>query len=197
VTVAEQAIRMYRQYRSMQFSLVRAAFQTPGLLIALSLTCSLAAVAIAVAAPTGSRVANAVAVVLVLIGGGLGLHVWRVAGRRGLAASQRGTLLQALGRVAPLHVRVYAVNRRDALRYARDLRGLLDEAKWPVTGVFKVKGESSVRGVSLAVRNVVAPPGEAIALMNTLRRIGLRATWDHKPELADDRTVEVLVGRLR
>jgi hypothetical protein len=51
--------------------------------------------------------------------------------------------------------------------------------------------------VTLAVRNVVAPPEEAIVLMNTLRRIGVPVTWEHRPELTGDHVVEVLVGRLR
>ena len=48
--------------------------------------------------------------------------------------------------------------------------------------------------VTLAVRNVVAPPGEALALMNTLRRIGIPATWGHEPGLTGDRVIEVQVG---
>jgi hypothetical protein len=43
----------------------------------------------------------------------------------------------------------------------------------------------------------VAPPAEALALMDTLRRAGAPAVWGHKPELADDRRIEVRVGRLR
>jgi hypothetical protein len=188
---------MYRHYRWLQFALIRAVLQAPSLLMVLSVSCSVAGVLAAVAGMQGRPAANAAAVVLVLIGGGLGLQVWRIAGRRGLGGRQRGVLLGALGRVAPLHVRVSAVNQRTAIRYARDLRGVLQEARWPVTGVFKTREAAGARGVNLAVRNVVAPPGEAIALMNALRRVGLPATWDHKPELANDHTVEVLVGRLR
>jgi hypothetical protein len=33
--------------------------------------------------------------------------------------------------------------------------------------------------------------------MNTLRRIGIPATWEHRPALVGDRTIEVVVGRRR
>jgi hypothetical protein len=187
---------MYRQHRSMLFPLMRTALHAPGLLMALSVTCSLTAVGLAVVGG-GDRRADAAAIVLVLLGSLLGMQVWRIAGRPGLRARQRVTLLQALGRMQPLQVKVSAVNRRVAVRYARDLRAVMRDANWPVTGVFKTPGDPTMRGVSVAVRNVVAPSGEAMALMNSLRRIGLPATWDHKPELPDDRTVELVVGRLR
>ena len=96
---------------------------------------------------------------------------------RRLAGGQRQTLLQTLGRLAPLEVRVSAVNEQEAIHYARELRNAMTEARWPVTGVFKCHRDAGATGVTLAVRNVVAPPGEAIALMNTLRRIGIPANW--------------------
>jgi hypothetical protein len=73
----------------------------------------------------------------------------------------------------------------------------MTEARWPVTGVFKHESPGRGPGMTLAVRNVVAPPEEAIVLMNTLRRIGVPVTWEHKPELAGDGVIEMLVGRLR
>ena len=87
-----------------------------------------------------------------------------------------------------------AVNEQEAIHYARELRDALAEARWPVTGVFKCHRDAGATGVTLAVRNVVAPPGEAIALMNTLRRIGIPANWHHEPGLSGDRIIEVRIG---
>jgi hypothetical protein len=188
---------MYRHYRSLQFTLIRTVLQAPRLLMALSITCSFAAVVTAFLATQGAGLGHGAAVVLALVGTGLSLQVWRIAGRRGLRSRQREMLLQALGRTAPLEVRVSAIDHRDAIRYARDLRSVMTEAKWPVAGVFKVKDGHGSRELALAVRNVVAPPSEAIALMNALRRVGLPAIWHHKPDLKSDRTIEVLIGRLR
>ncbi len=113
---------------------------------------------------------------------------------RRLGGGQRRALLQALGSLPSLPVRVSAVNEQEAIHYARELRDALAEARWPVTGVFKCHRDAGATGVTLAVRNVVAPPGEAIALMNTLRRIGIPANWHHEPGLSGDRIIEVRIG---
>jgi hypothetical protein len=113
---------------------------------------------------------------------------------RRLGGGQRRALLQALGPLPSLAVRVSAVNEQEAIHYARELRDALAEARWPVTGVFKCHRDAGATGVTLAVRNVVAPPGEAIALMNTLRRIGIPANWHHEPGLSGDRIIEVRIG---
>jgi hypothetical protein len=154
-------------------------------------------VAVLVAALGGSADANLTAVVLVLIGAGLSVLGSRLSRSRALGPGQRRTLVQVLGRVTPLEVRVSSVDERESIRYARELRNVMTEARWPVTGVFRHQSAGNGTGVVLAVRNVVAPPGEAITLMNTLRRVGVPATWEHRPELADDHVIEVLVGRLR
>jgi hypothetical protein len=162
----------------------------------LSIVFSVTAVGTAVMGSEGSGVASPVAIVLVLFGAALSVLGWRISRSRGLAAGQRRMLLQTLGRLTPLEVRVLAVDEHEAIRYARELRNVMTEARWPVTGVFKSEYGGNGTGVTLAVRNVVAPPGEAIILMNALRRVGVPATWKHKPELERDRTIEVLIGRL-
>lgn len=114
-----------------------------------------------------------------------------------LGPKQRGPLRERLGRLDPLEVRVAAVNERGSIRYARELRNVLHEAAWPATGVFKRSGDEACTGVVLAVRNIVAPPGEAFILLDALRRLGPQVVWAHKPTLSHDRTIEIQVGRLR
>ena len=184
---------MSRWYRR----LLRTLLQRPRLVSALSIVFSVTAVGTAVIGSGRSGVATPLAIVLVLIGAALSVLGWRMSRSRGLAAEQRRTLLQTLGRLTPLEVRVSAVDEREAIRYARELRNVMTEAHWPVTGVLKSEYGGNGTGVTLAVRNVVAPPGEAITLMNALRRVGVPATWQHKPELEGDRTIEVRIGRLR
>ncbi len=184
---------MHRVYRTIQ----RRRLQHPRLVPVLSIAFSVAAVGTAVVGLEGSGVANAVAVVLLLVGAALSVLGWRVSRPRRLAAGQRKALLEMLGRLTPLEVRVSAVDEDEAIGYAHQLQNAMTEAHWPVSGVFKSQCGGHEPGVMLAVRNVVAPPGEAITLMNTLRRIGVPATWEHKPTLAGDRTIEVLVGPLR
>jgi hypothetical protein len=167
------------------------------MVLAMSIVCSVAAVGTAVIGSGRSGIAGPVAILLVLIGAALSVLGWRISRSRGLAGRQRRTLLQTLGRLTPLEVRVLAIDEREAIRYARELRNVMTEAHWPVTGVFKSEYGGNGTGVTLAVRNVIAPPGEAITLMNALRRVGVPATWEHKPELEGDRTIEVLIGRLR
>lgn len=188
---------MLRGYRVLHIKLLRTFVEHPQLPMLASIGFSVSAVATAVVGGGRSRVANAVAVVLVLIGAGLSILGSRMSSSRRLGPGQRLILLQALGRVTPIEVRVSAVDERDSIRYARELRNAMSEARWPVTGVFKHESPGHGPGVTLAVRNVVAPPEEAIVLVNTLRRIGAPVTWEHKPELAGDGVIEVLVGRLR
>jgi hypothetical protein len=188
---------MLRQYQVIQHKLLRTFVQHPQLPMLVSIAFSVTAVATAVVGAGRSRIANAVAVVLVLIGAGLSVLGSRMSSSRRLGPEQRLILLQALGRVTPIEVRVSAVDERDSIRYARELRNVMTEARWPVTGVFKHESPHDATGVTLAVRNVVAPPEQAIVLMNTLRRIGVPVTWEHRPELTGDHVVEVLVGRLR
>jgi hypothetical protein len=122
----------------------------------------------------------------------------RLTGRRvPLDAAQRRALLDRLRRLQPLQVRVSAVNEPGAIRYARELRNVLQAAAWSATGVYKGAGETTPTGVALAVRNIVAPPGEARVLLDALRRQGTRVVWAHKPEILHDRTIEIQVGRLR
>ena len=184
---------MHRWYRR----LLRTLLRRPRLVIGLSIVFSVTAVGTAVIGAQRSGVAGLAAIVLVLSGAALSVLGWRILRPRGLGAGQRRTLLQTLGRLTPLEVRVLAVDEREAIRYARELRNVMTEARWPVTGVFKSEYGGNGTGVTLAVRNVVAPPGEAITLMNALRRVGVPATWEHKPQLERDRTIEVLIGRLR
>jgi hypothetical protein len=113
-----------------------------------------------------------------------------------LGPKQRGTLRERLCGLEPLEVRVSAVNERGSIRYARELRDVMHEAAWPATGVFRSDGHDEDTGVALAVRNIVAPPGEAVVLLNTLRRLGTRVIWAHRPTLPHDRTIEIEVGRL-
>jgi len=184
---------MHRWYRR----LLRTLLRRPRLVVVLSIVFSVTAAGTAVIGSERSGVAGLAAIVLVLIGAALSVLGWRILRPRGLAAGQRRTLLQTLGRLTPLEVRVLAVDEREAIRYAHELRNVMTEARWPVTGVFKSEYGGNGTGVTLAVRNVVAPPGEAITLMNALRRVGVPATWEHKPQLEGDRTIEVLIGRLR
>jgi hypothetical protein len=119
-----------------------------------------------------------------------------IARRCPLGPKQRGTLRARLCKLDPLEVRVAAVNEPSSIRYARELREVMRDIAWPATGVFKSEGEDTDAGVVLAVRNIVAPPGEAVILLNTLRRLGSPVLWAHKPTLAHDRTIEIQVGRL-
>jgi hypothetical protein len=185
---------MYREYRLIQGRLFREVREHPRLVMAMGIVCFAAAVAVVAISSGRSRIALAVAIGFVAIGVALNIAGRRMSRPRRLAIEQRQTLLQTLGRLAPLEVRVSAVNEREAIRYARELRNAMTEAHWPVAGVFKRHREASGAGVTLAVRNVVAPPGEALALMNTLRRIGIPATWGHEPGLTGDRVIEVQVG---
>ncbi len=180
---------MYRTYRLTQYAL-----QDPRLMVVMSIVFSLAAAVVVALGSGRSRLAHATAIGFVVIGFALNVVGGRLSRPRRLDAGQRQTLLQTLGRLAPLEVRVAAVNEEEAIRYARELRNTMTEARWPVAGVFKCRGDAGAAGVTLAVRNVVTPPGEAIALMNTLRRIGIPANWGHKPALTGDRIIEVRVG---
>jgi hypothetical protein len=89
------------------------------------------------------------------------------------------------------------VNEPDAIAYARGLRDVMQEARWPAMGVFRCNGGTDGTGVTLVVRNVLTPPIEAVALIETLRRTGALAVWGHKPDLPDDRQIEIRIGRLR
>jgi hypothetical protein len=184
-------------YRTLLRRILRKLRQRPRLLMLASIAFSLAAVGTALVGARGRGVASAVAVVLVLIGAGLSGLGWWIARPRGLGAMPRRVLREALGRLAPLDVRLSAVDEPEAIRCARELQAVMIDARWSVTGVFKRPSDGNGAGVTLAVRNVLAPPSEAITLVNTLRRVGVRATWEHKPTLREDRTIEVLVRRLR
>jgi hypothetical protein len=173
------------------------AWQHPRLLAALGVTLAVATVVAAVVGTRRGGVANALAMVLVLASAAASYRAVRLAGRYELGVVQRGALLRCLARLEPLEVRVSAVNQPDAIHYARRLRDVLQEAHWPASGIFRCDGGVDGAGVTLAVRNVVVPPAEALALMDTLRRAGAPAVWGHKPDLADDRCIEVRVGRLR
>jgi len=186
---------MHRQLPAGQRRLVRRLLRHPRLLPIVSIALSVAAVGIAVGGSGGHHVANAIAVVLVLVGLGLSGLGSGISRPRGLAAGQRQTLLRTLGRLTPLEVRVSAVDDREAIRCAHQLRSVMAQAHWPVKGVYKSRHGENGTGVTLAVRNVVIPPGEAITLMNTLRGIGVPATWRHQPDLPGDRIIEVVVGR--
>jgi hypothetical protein len=126
----------------------------------------------------------------------LPLRAWAIPRRCPLGPKQRGRLRERLGGLEPLEVRVSAVNERGSIRYAQELRNLMHEAAWPATGVFRSTGDEECTGVALAVRNIVAPPGEAMVLLNALRRLGTPVVWAHRPTLPDDRTIEIDVGRL-
>jgi hypothetical protein len=169
----------------------------PRLLAGLSLACAVAAVGAAVVGSHGGGPANALAVGLVLISVASSYRALRLAGKYELGLLQRNALLRRLGRLQPLQVRVLAVNERAAIDYARGLRDVMLEARWPASGVFRSQSGLDGGGVTLVVRNVVAPPSEAVALMETLRRTGARVVWGHKPDLTDDRRIEVRVGSLR
>jgi hypothetical protein len=188
---------MLWQYRPLWRRLLRTLRSHPRLVTLASIAFSLAAVGVAVVGARGRGVASAVAVVLMLIGVALSVLGWWMTRPRGLGAVPRRVLIETLGRLAPLDVKVSAVDEPEAIRYARELTAVLIDAHWTVTGVFKCPYDGNGAGVALAVRNVLAPPTEAITLVNTLRRVGVRATWEHKPSLPEDRTIEVLVRRLR
>jgi hypothetical protein len=194
--VWEYLTLLWRRLQVVQRRLLRALPQHVRLLTVASIGFSVAAVVVAAIGGGHSAAANVTAVVLVLIGAGLSVLGSRLTRSRVLGPGQRRTLVQMLGRVPALEVRVSSVDERESIRYARELRNVMTEARWPVTGVFRHQSAGNGRGVVLAVRNVVAPPSEAITLMNTLRRVGVPATWEHRPELAGDRVIEVLVGRI-
>jgi hypothetical protein len=64
-------------------------------------------------------------------------------------------------------------------------------------GRLRCNGGADGTGVTLVVRNVLTPPIEAVALIETLRRTGALAVGGHKPDLPDDRQIEIRIGRLR
>lgn len=155
-----------------------------------------AAAGVSVLAVQRGGAASGVAAVLWLLSGALSYRARVLARRCPLDAMQRVTLLDRLCKLQPLEVRVSAVNEPGAVRYARELRDVMHAAAWPASGVFKRTDDEAPAGVALAVRNIVAPPGEAVILLNTLRRLGTPVVWAHKPELSDNRTIEIQVGRL-
>jgi hypothetical protein len=155
----------------------------------------LAAITAAIGISRGGSL-HAVAAGLWLASGALSVRARSLSLRCPLGTAQRGVLLRRLTGAAALEVRVSAVNDAHSIRYARALREVLGEAAWPVGGVYKWRVDVEPSGVALAVRNILAPPGEAVTLIDALRRVGIPVSWAHKPALADDRTVEILVGEL-
>jgi hypothetical protein len=199
VTPAPRSGAMVRSYTPLPLALGSRvpAWQHPRLLAALGVALAVAAVVAAVVGSQRGGLANGLAIGLVLASVVASYRAVRLAGRYELGMVQRGALLRCLTRLEPLEVRVSAVNQPDAIQYARRLRDVLHEAQWPATGVYRCNGGVDGTGLTVAVRNVVAPQAEALALMDTLRRAGAPAVWGHKPGLADDRRIEVRVGRLR
>jgi hypothetical protein len=170
--------------------------RAPRRLVALSLAFAVAAAGAGAVGAWQGGAANVVAGALWLVSGVLSYRARRLARRCPLGAAQRGALLGKLTGLSPLQVRVSAVDDADSIRYARELRNVIDEAAWPVVGVFKRRAADDTAGVALAVRNILTPPGEAVALLESFRRAGIRIAWAHKPELAHDRTIEICVGPL-
>jgi hypothetical protein len=168
----------------------------PRRLTALGLALAVAAAAAAGVGAWQGGIAHGVAAGLWLACGAVSYRARRLTRRCPLGAAQREALLGKLSGLAPLEVRVSAVDEPQSIRYARELRNVMTRAAWPALGVFKARGDQDAAGVALAVRNIVAPPGEAIRLLETLRRAGVRIDWAHKPELTDDRTIEIQVGPL-
>jgi hypothetical protein len=166
-------------------------------LTALSLVFAVGASAAAGLDDWRGGVATVVVAALWLVSGGLACRARVVAGRGRLGAAQRGALVGKLRELAPLEVRVWAVDQPESIRYARELRNVMHEAAWPAMGVYRSRCGGETIGVALAVRNIVTPPGQARRLFETLRRAGVRIAWAHKPELSDDGRVEILVGSLR
>jgi hypothetical protein len=175
---------------------LRSRGSSPRFLVVIALGLALAAAAASVLGLQRGGAANVVAAALWLLSGALSVRARVLARRRPLGPRQRGTLLERLCQLEPLEVRVSAVNQAAAVRYARDLRNVMHAAAWPASGVYKRAEADAPAGVALAVRNIVAPPGEAVVLLDTLRRLGTPVVWAHKPELSDNRTIEILVGRL-
>jgi hypothetical protein len=186
---------MYLRFLVVLRRLFRVVLRSPRLVMLLSVACSLAAMVTAVIGARRGGHVSVVPIILVSLGAGLSALGLRLARPRRLRPKQRQALLQALGRTAPVEVRVAAVSDPEAVRYARELRNAMNAAHWPAMGIFKCNGDAPGPGVTVAVRNVVTPPAEAITLMNALRRIGVPAIWQHKPQLTADHTIEVLVGR--
>jgi hypothetical protein len=169
----------------------------PRRLVGLSLAFAVAAAyAAAVGWRGGDFEVHVAAGLLWLVSGALACRARTISRRCPLGAARREALLGKLCGLTPLEVRVSAVNAPESIRYARELRNVVAEADWPVVGVYKRRGDDEAAGVALAVRNILAPPGEAIMLVDTLRRVGIRIVWAHKPALGDDRTVEIQVGQL-
>jgi hypothetical protein len=171
--------------------------KSPRMLVTYSLVLALLALAVTIPALQHGGAAYGVAAALWVLSGALSFLARSRAGSFPLDEAQRDTLLDRLGRLEPLDVRVFAVNNPGSIRYARELRNAIQAAEWPATGVFRREDDDAPAGVALAVRNIVAPPGEAVVLLNTLRRLGAHVAWAHKPELTDDRTIEIQVGPLR
>jgi hypothetical protein len=171
--------------------------QHPRILAALGVVFAIAAVTAAIVGAQRGGAANVLAIVLVLGSLVASYRAIRLAGRYEVGLLQRGALLRCLGRLEALDVRVAAVNEPDAIAYARGLRDVVQEAGWPAMGVFRCNGSADGTGVTLVVRNVLTPPAEAVALMETLRRTGALAVWGHKPDLPDDRRIEIRIGYLQ
>lgn len=176
---------------------IRSHGKSPRMLLAYSLLLAVLAVGVSIPALWWGGVAYVVAAALWLVCGAVSFLARVRAGSFPLDATQRETLLERIGKLEPLEVRVFAVNKPGSIQYARELRNAIQAAEWPATGVFRRDDDHAPTGVALAVRNIVAPPGEAVVLLNTLRRLGTQVAWAHKPELTDDRTIEIQVGPLR
>ena len=170
--------------------------RVPRRLVALSVVFAVAAAGAAAVGAWRGGLVHVVAGGLWFVSGALAVRARSISRRCPLGVAQRGALLGRLSGLTPLEVRVSAVDAPDSIRYARELRNVIGEAAWPVAGVYKCRGGEDMAGVALAVRNILAPPGEAIMLLDTFRRVGIRIAWAHKPALGDDRTIEIQVGQL-
>lgn len=158
-----------------------------------SLICAIIAAVAAIGGSFGSPLLGVSSAILTLAGFALSYRVWQLSVRRRLYPAQRGILLRDLSRIAPIDVRVSAVDEAEPRAYAQQLLDVFVEAGCKAEGVFVDRTNAANVGVFLAIKGDT-PPDEARLLLNALIRVGVDARESRKAGLPNNRTVEILVG---
>lgn len=113
---------------------------------------------------------------------------------RRVSAEDRTTILSALGEGVPGTLDIAAVNGNDeALTFARDLRVLLQDAGWTVTGLSRTVFPEQYVGVVLRVNDVAAPPPFAVGLLGALDSAGFSPSLAGSVKNEPD-TLTLIVG---
>ena len=139
---------------------------------------------------------NVAAALLTLLSALLGYRAWDLSTHRRLEDIQRAQLLARLRQLQAAEVRIVAVPSEEAVRFARELLSVFQEAGWPAQGIYRAsRGNVDDSGLSLAVTDRDYPPDEANWLLLALSEFGLQTTKSSKTSLPHAGALELLVGR--